>query len=66
MVEVPRQLGVFLIVVDLLVVMFGVAVALTIIAYATWLFAHRLRAGEAKAKSFGEWLKHVFEAIMGL
>jgi len=52
--------------VDLLFVIFGVVVALTIIAYATWLLGHRLRAGDPKAKSFWQWIKHVFEAIWGL
>jgi Tfp pilus assembly protein PilE len=52
--------------VELLVVVVGIAIAAAIALYATWLFVHRLRAGESKAKSFGEWLKHIFEAIMGL
>jgi hypothetical protein len=51
---------------ELLVVLVGVAAALAIILYATWLLAHRIRAGESKAKSFGEWVKHIFEAVMGL
>ena len=52
--------------VELIFVLVGVVAALAIVLYATWLLAHRLRAGESKAKSFGEWVKHIFEAIMGL
>ena len=43
-----------------------VACAIAIVLYATWLLVQRLRKGEEKAKSFGEWLKHVFEAVVGL
>lgn len=52
--------------IELLFVLGGIVAALAIAIYATWLLAHRLRAGESKAKSFGEWLKNIFEAIMGL
>lgn len=49
---------------------FGVALtlagAITIGLYATWLFVYRLRTGEKPAKSFFAWLKHMFEAVMGL
>ena len=40
--------------------------ALAIVLYATWLFQHRLRKGEKVSKSFFTWLKHLFEAVMGL
>jgi hypothetical protein len=52
--------------IETITVIVSVIVASVIILYATWLFVHKLRAGESKAKSFGEWLKHLFEAIMGL
>jgi hypothetical protein len=51
---------------QVIVVILSVLAAVTIILYATWLFVHRLKAGESKARSFGQWLKHLFEAIMGL
>lgn len=40
--------------------------ALTIITYATWLLFFRLKRGESKPKSFLEWLRNVFEAVIGL
>lgn len=40
--------------------------ALVIILYATWLLFHRLRRGEGASMSFAAWLKHLFEAVMGL
>lgn len=40
--------------------------ALAIILYATWLLFHRLRTGKKASMSFLAWLKHLFEAIMGL
>jgi hypothetical protein len=52
--------------IEAIIVIATVFAALTIILYATWLFVHRLKAGDSKARSFGEWLKHLFEAIMGL
>lgn len=55
-----------MIAVDLLLVVLSVVTASIIVLYATWLFAHRLRLGESKTKSFREWVKHILEAIMGL
>jgi hypothetical protein len=52
--------------IEIITVLVSVIAASTIILYATWLLVHKLRAGNSKAKSFGEWLKHLFEAIMGL
>jgi hypothetical protein len=52
--------------VDVVVIIVEVLVALTIILYATWLLTNRLKQGEQKTKSFGEWLKHLFEALWGL
>ncbi len=49
-----------------LYIVFTIAGALAIVLYATWLFLHRLRKGEKASKSFLTWLKHLFEAIMGL
>lgn len=34
--------------------------------YATWLLGHRLRRGESKRLAFGQWIRHLFDAIMGL
>lgn len=52
--------------IDIIVIAVELVAALSIILYATWLLMSRLRRGEQKAKSFGEWLKHLFEAIWGL
>lgn len=51
---------------ELVLVLGGVVVALAIIVYSTWLFGHQLRLGKPKAKSFMQWVKHIFEAIWGL
>jgi hypothetical protein len=40
--------------------------AIAIIVYATWLLTVRLRAGEPKGATFGQGLKHLFEAVWGL
>lgn len=63
--ELYRESWIFLMG-EVIAVVLSVIIVLSIAAYATWLFFHRLRAGEGKAKSFGEWLKNVFEAIWGL
>lgn len=52
--------------IDFLVAVVVIAGALAIITYATWLLWFRLKGGESKPKSFLEWLKNVFEAIIGL
>ena len=52
--------------IDVLLALVTVACAIAIVLYATWLLFHRLRRGEQKGKSFGEWLKNVFEAVWGL
>jgi TRAP-type C4-dicarboxylate transport system permease large subunit len=52
--------------IEFLFVIALVAGALAIVLYATWLFVHRLRGGESKTKSFREWLRNIFEAIIGL
>jgi TRAP-type C4-dicarboxylate transport system permease large subunit len=44
----------------------GVAAALAIGLYATWLLVHRLKKGDSKPKAFGEWVRNLFEAIWGL
>jgi flagellar biogenesis protein FliO len=51
---------------DVALVVLSVTCAIAIVLYASWLLMHRLRRGEQKGKSFGEWLKHVFEAVWGL
>ena len=52
--------------VEFLIVAGTVVIALGIILYATYLFGHRLRAGDSPVKSFWEWLKNILEAILGL
>lgn len=44
----------------------GVAAAITITLYATWLFYNRLRNKGPKLKAFSEWVKSVFDGILGL
>jgi hypothetical protein len=51
---------------DFIIVIGTVLIALGIILYATYLFGHRLRAGDSPVKSFWEWLKNILEAISGL
>ena len=50
---------------EILIAIVVIAGSLTIIAYATRLLWFRLRRSESKSKSFIEWLKHVFEAVLG-
>jgi hypothetical protein len=52
--------------VEVVIVIISILAALTIILYATWLLFYRLKSGYAKSKSFGEWLRNIFEAIWGL
>lgn len=33
---------------------------------ATWLFVSRIRAGKPKAKSFGRWLRDLWDAVSGV
>jgi hypothetical protein len=51
---------------DIAFALAGIACAIAIILYATWLFIERLRAPDGKARSFRQWLKHMFEAVWGL
>lgn len=51
---------------NVLLIALAVLPALCIILIATWLLAHRLRRGEKASMSFSAWLKHLFEAVMGL
>lgn len=44
----------------------GVAAAITITLYATWLLYNRLRNKRPKLKAFSEWVKSVFDGILGL
>jgi membrane protein CcdC involved in cytochrome C biogenesis len=39
---------------------------LLIVSYATWLLVVRLKAKDSPAQSFWQWLKHIFEGVMGL
>jgi hypothetical protein len=40
--------------------------ALAISLFATWLLFHRLRRRAKTSMNFLTWLKHLFEAVMGL
>lgn len=51
---------------NVVLIVLAVLPALCIVLFATWLLAHRLRRGEKASMSFLAWLKHLFEAIMGL
>jgi hypothetical protein len=51
---------------EALLVLVSVVGCVSIAGYATWLLAHRLRAGESPRRSFLEWLKHLAEAVWGL
>jgi hypothetical protein len=42
----------------------GIA-CLLIISYSTWFFVVR-KAKDSPARSFWQWLKHIFEGVMGL
>lgn len=39
---------------------------LTITTWATCLLLKRLKAKERPSRSFREWLRHIFEGVMGL
>lgn len=51
---------------ELIAVMLTVLGCIALVLYATWLFGHRLRRGMRASKSFGQWLKHLSEAVWGL
>lgn len=49
-----------------LLTLFYVLMALFVVLYATWLFVSRIRAGTPKAKSFGRWLRDLWDAVSGV
>lgn len=49
-----------------LVGVFSIAGATVIIVYGTRQLLARLRAGDRKIQSFGQWVKHVLDALWGL
>jgi hypothetical protein len=51
---------------ELVLVLASVGGCVSIALYATWLFAHRLRRGGSPPTSFGQWVKHLFEAVWGV
>lgn len=53
-------------VVEIVTTILSAACVVTIALYATWLLTHRLRQGESKRLAFGQWIRHLFEAVMGL
>lgn len=50
---------------DVMIAVVSIVGCVSIALYATWLFAHRLKAGESPRKSFWQWLKHLGEAVWG-
>lgn len=44
----------------------SVACAVMIALYATWLLLHRLRQQASTRLAFSQWLRRLFEAVMGL
>jgi len=52
--------------IELALVVLTLVGALAIVLYSTWLFRHRLRAGQAKAPAFREWMKNLSDAFFGL
>ncbi len=52
--------------IDVVFVIVEIVAALAISLYAIWLLVFRTKRGESKSLSFGEWLKHTFEALWGL
>ncbi len=53
----------------MLQVIYGLLIAVIVIAmivYSTWVTWKRIKKGDPKAKSFGEWLKSIFEALWGV
>lgn len=51
---------------EIIYVVVSIVGCLAIVIYATWLLVERLRAKDKPPRSFGQWLKHVFEGVMGL
>ena len=51
---------------DIFVSLFLVTCALAIVIGATWLLFRRLRRREPIGRSFGQWIKHLLEAVLGL
>lgn len=49
-----------------LLVLLYMLMALFAALYATWLFVSRIRAGKPKAKSFGRWLRDLWDAVSGV
>jgi hypothetical protein len=55
-----------LLVIQIVTTILSAACAVMIALYATWLLMHRLRRSESKRLAFSEWIRHLFEAVMGL
>jgi len=51
---------------ELLYVALSVIGCLVIISYGTWVFLVKLKAKDRPVKSFWQWLKNIFEGVMGL
>ena len=52
--------------IQIITVIISAACAVMIALYATWLLMHRLRQRESKRLAFSQWLRHLFEAVMGI
>ena len=55
-----------LLVIEIIMTILSAVCVFMIALYATWLLTHRLRRGESKQLAFGQWIRHLFEAVMGL
>lgn len=54
-----------LFILEIITTILSAACVVMIALYATWLLTHRLRRGEFKRLAFGEWMRHLFEAVVG-
>jgi len=53
-------------VIQIITAIISAACAVMIALYATWLLMHRLRQRESKRLAFSKWVRHLFEAVIGL
>lgn len=53
-------------VIQIITAIISAACVVMIALYATWLLMHRLRQRESKRLAFSKWVRHLFEAVMGL
>jgi uncharacterized membrane protein YukC len=51
---------------DIAIALGTIACAIVLALYVTWLFVERVKRKDNMAKSFTQWLKHLFEVVWGL